>query len=220
MLTVRAARGSSGIGEELDAMKSPIEQLRSGLPRPSGPFRVLEGVEAEAAFARARSANRTLLAQHQELIGFELVEVHPVLLGGEPETIENKRAVDGQTHRELVAFWATHAPSANVFALAPAEPSPDHGVLGSPDETVVLAAGQIRLTLWPTEQAAARDRLGTATPYVFGSDGSGTAYAWGRSDAGEGVHELPFIPLLSQPPSFVSPTLSGLLDILERERVQ
>jgi hypothetical protein len=33
------------------------------------------------------------------------------------------------------------------------------------------------------------------------------------------VHELPFIPLLSQPPSFVSPTLSGLLDLLEGERV-
>jgi hypothetical protein len=75
------------------------------------------------------------------------------------------------------------------------------------------------VTLWPKELAAARDRLGTAPPYVFGSDGSGTAYAWGRSDAGEGVHELPFIPLLSQPPSFVSRTVSGLLDVLERERV-
>ena len=130
---------------------------------------MLEGVEAEAAFARARLANRALLARYEELIGFELVEVHPVLLGGDPDTIENKRAVDGQAHRELVAFWARHAPSANAFALAPAEPSPD--------------------------------------------------YAWGRSDAGEGVHELPFIPLLSQRPSFVSPTLSGLLDVLEFERV-
>ena len=200
-------------------MKSPLEQLRSVLPRPSGPFRVLEGVEAEAAFARARLADRALLARYEELIGFELVEVHPVLLGGDPETIENKRAVDGQTHQELVAFWAQHAPSANAFALAPAEPSPDYGVLASPDETVVLAAGQIRLTLWSQEQAAARDRLGTAAPEVFGSDGSGTAYAWGRTDAGEGVHELPFIPLLSLPPSFVSPTLSGLLDVLEGERV-
>jgi hypothetical protein len=199
-------------------MTSPLEQLRSVLPRPSGPFRVLEGVEAEAAFARARLANRALLARYEELIGFELVEVHPVLLGGDPETIENKRAVDGETHRELVAFWARRAPIANAVALAPAEPSPDYGELASPDETVVLAAGQIRVTLWSEEQAA-RDRLGTAAPYVFGSDGSGTAYAWGRSDAGEGVHELPFIPLLSQPPSFVSPTLSGLLDVLERERV-
>ena len=200
-------------------MKSPLEQLRSALPRPSGPFRVLEGVEAEAAFARARLANRALLARYEELIGFELVEVHPVLLGGDPETIENKRAVDGQTHRELVAFWAKHAPNANAFVLAPAKPSPDYGELGSPDETVVLAAGQIRLTLWPQEQAAARDRLGPAAPYLFGSDGSGTAYAWGRSDAGEGVHELPFIPLLGRPPGFVSPTLSGLLDVLEGERV-
>jgi len=200
-------------------MKSPLEQLRSVLPRPSGPFRALEGVEAEAAFARARSANRALLARYEELVGFELVEVHPALLGGDPEAIENKRAVDRQTHRELVEFWDKHAPSANAFVLAPAEPSPDYGELASPDETVVLAAGQIRLTLWPAEQAAARDRLGTAAPYVFGSDGSGTAYAWGRSDAGEGVHELPFIPLFSQPPSFVSRTLSGLLDTLESERV-
>jgi hypothetical protein len=200
-------------------MRSQLEQLRSVLPRPSGPFRVLEGAEAEAAFTRARLANRALLVRNEELIGFELVEVHPALLGGDPETIANKRAVDGETHRELVAFWAKRAPSANAFVLAPAEPSPDYGELGSPDETVVLAAGQIRVTLWPREQAAARDRLGTAAPYVFGSDGSGTAYAWGRSDAGEGVHELPFIPLLSQPPSFVSPTLSGLLDVLEGERV-
>jgi hypothetical protein len=200
-------------------MKSTVEQLRSELPRPSGPFRVLEGGEAEAAAARARSANRALLAQNEELVGFELVEVHPALLGGEPEAIENKRAVDGETHRELVVFWAKHAPSANAFTLAPAEPTPDYGELASSDETVVLAAGQIRLTLWPAEQAAARDRLGTAAPYIFGSDGSGTAYAWGRSDAGEGVHELPFIPLLSRPPSFVAPTLSGLLDVLEGERV-
>jgi hypothetical protein len=200
-------------------MNSPLEQLRSQLPRPSGPFRVVEGAEAEAAFARARSANRALLARYQELVGFELVEVHPALLGGEPEAIENKRAVDGQTHRELVAFWTKHAPSANAFVLAPGEPSPDYGELASSDETVVLAAGQIRLALWPAEQAAARDRLGTVAPYVFGSDGSGTAYAWGRSDAGEGVHQLPFIPLLSQPPRFVSPTLSGLLDVLEGERV-
>ena len=201
-------------------MKSPIEQLRSGLPRPSGPFRVLEGVEAVTAFARARSANRALLAQYEELVGFELVEVHPVLLGGDPEAIENKRAVDDETQRELVAFWAKHAPSAHSFVLAPVEPSPDYSELASSDETVVLPAGQIGLTLWPAEQAAARDRLGTAAPYIFGSDGSGTAYAWGRSDAGEGVHELPFIPLLGQPPAFVSPTLSGLLDVLESERVR
>jgi hypothetical protein len=200
-------------------MKSPLEQLRSVLPRPSGPLRVREGVDAVAAFARARSANRALLAQYQELVGFELVEVHPVLLGGDPEAIENKRAVDDRTQRELVVFWAKHAPSAYGFVLEPAEPSPDYGELASSDETVVLAAGQIRLTLWPAEQAAARDRLGTAAPYIFGSVGSGTAYAWGRSDAGEGVHELPFIPLLGHPPGFVSPTLSGLLDVLEGERV-
>ena len=198
-------------------MKSPLKQLRSGLPRPSGPFRVLEGVEARTAVTRARSANRALLARYEELVGFELIEVHPVLLGGDPEAIENKRAVDGQTHRELVAFWAKHAPSENAFVLPGAEPSPDYGELASPGETVVLAAGQIRLTLWPAEQAAAHDRLGTAAPYVFGSDASGTAYAWGRSDAGEGVHELPFIPLLSQPPSFVASTLSDLLDVLEDE---
>ena len=200
-------------------MKSPLEQLRSVLPRPSGPFRVLEEVEAVAAFARARSANRALLAQYEELVGFELVEVHPVLLGGDPEAIENKRAVDAQTHGGLAAFWAKHAPSAYAFVLAPGEPSPDYGVLASADETVVLPAGLIRLTLWPAEEAAARGRLGTAAPYVFGSDGSGTAYAWGHSESGEGVHELPFIPLLGQPPEFVSPTLSGLLDVLERERV-
>lgn len=200
-------------------MKSPLEQLRLALPRPAGPFRVLMVVEAEAAFARARSANRALLAQHEELVGFELVEVHPALLGGEPEAIENKRAVDGQTHRDLVAFWAERSPSADAFVLAPAEPAPDYGVFASRDEKVVLAVRQIRLTLWPAEQVAARDRLGTTAPCVFGSDGSGTAYAWGRSDAGEGVHELPFIPLLSLAPRFVSPTLSSLLDLLEDERV-
>src|SRR5919109_611813 len=101
-------------------MESPVEQLRSALPRPSVPFRVLEGAEAGAAFARARSANRALLARYEELTGFERFEVHPVLLGGDPEALENKRAVDGQTHRELVAFWAKHAPSANAFELAPA----------------------------------------------------------------------------------------------------
>ena len=141
-------------------MKSPLKQLRSGLPRPSGPFRVLEGVEARTAFTRARSANRALLARYEELVGFELIEVHPVLLGGDPEAIENKRAVDDHTHRELVGFWAKHAPSANAFALAPAEPSPDYGELGSPEETVVLAARQIRVTLWPEEQARTLPQAG------------------------------------------------------------
>ena len=159
------------------------------------------------------------LAQYEELVGFELVEVHPVLLGGDPEAIENKRAVDAQTHGGLAVFWAKHAPNAYAFEPAPGEPSSDYGELASPDETVMLAAGQIRLALWPAEQAAARGRLGSAAPYIFGSDGSGTAYAWGRSDSGDGVHELPFIPLLGQPPGFVSPTLSGLLDVLEGERV-
>ena len=83
----------------------------------------------------------------------------------------------------------------------------------------MLVAGQIRLTLWPQRLAAARDWLGAEAPRVFGSDGCGTAYAWGRSDAGEGVHELPFIPLLGQPPGFVASTLSGLLDALESNRL-
>jgi hypothetical protein len=104
-------------------MRSQLEQLRAVLPRPSGPFRVLAGAEARAAFTRARLANRALLARYEELIGFELLEVHPVLLGGDPETIENKRAVDGETHRELVTFWTRRAPSAHAFVLAPAEPS-------------------------------------------------------------------------------------------------
>jgi hypothetical protein len=82
-------------------MRSQLEQLRAMLPRPSGPFRVLAGAEANAAFARARLANRALLGRYEELIGLELVEVHPVLLGGDPETIENKRAVDGETHVHL-----------------------------------------------------------------------------------------------------------------------
>ena len=155
------------------------------------------------------------MCRHEELAGFEIVEVKPVLLGGDASAIENKRAIDRETHRELVRFWAKTPDHVKRFELPECEPAPDYDVLSSEDEFVILIAGDVRLALWPRATARRHEDFGEGAPFIFGSDGSGTAYAWGRNEPCAGVFELPFIPLAMLAARFVAPTISDLLEQME-----
>ena len=62
----------------------------SGAPRPSAPFRVLQGVEYGAARSAANTANRGLHRADPSLAGLQLHEIKPVKFGGSPTDISNK----------------------------------------------------------------------------------------------------------------------------------
>ena len=53
-----------------------------GLPKPGGPFRLLEGSEYDAARSAANQANRAMHAADQTLEGLQLHEIQPVKFGG------------------------------------------------------------------------------------------------------------------------------------------
>ena len=188
-----------------------VDRLLRELPRPQGPFRRLEGDAARAAFERGRAANRALHAAHRELDGYEIAEVHPVLLGGDPVAPENKRAVNWETYDALARFWLDKARSdPDEPGLPPCPPSPDLAVFGEAARHTVMRDGAAYLVLWPLEA----DVLGPGRPRVFASDGSGTAYAWGAGPAGDGVYELPFVPARPSLATYVGPTVTALLDHL------
>ncbi|MBS1910956.1 MAG: hypothetical protein JST22_03125 [Bacteroidetes bacterium] len=43
--------------------------------------------------------------QHKDLKGKEIVEIHPVILGGSPTDPGNKAVVSRQEHIEAVRYW-------------------------------------------------------------------------------------------------------------------
>ena len=191
-----------------------VDRLLRELPRPQGPFRRLEGEEARIAFERGRAVNRALHAAHRELDGFEIAEVHPALLAGDPVDLENKRAVSWETYDAIARFWLDKGPSDPAEpALPPCPPAPDLAVFGEASRHTVMRDGAAYLVLWPLETADA-GVLGPDRPRVFASDGSGTAYAWGAGPAGDGVYELPFVPVRPGLARYVGPTVSSLLDRL------
>ena len=176
-------------------------------------MRRLEDAEARPAFDEARHRNRALHRAHRELDGYEIVEVQPVLLGGDPVAVENKRAVNWETYDALARFWLKLAPDPAEASLPPCAPAPDHRVLAEDKQHSVMWNGGAYLVLWPLE-AAEPGLLGGERPRVFGSDGSGTAYAWGAGPDGDGVYEMPFTPLDPGLAQYVGPTISSLLDSL------
>ena len=189
-------------------MTDVIARLRAPLPRPDGPFRLLAPPEAAEAFEAARGANRALRARHDELSGFEIVEVHPALLGGDPTALDNKRAVDWGTYDELIAFWHREAPDRGE--LPPCEPAPDIAAFAEDDVHVVLGGVPTRTVLRPLRAASPVPGLA-----LFGTDGAGTAYAWADGGAGPGVYELPAIPPDPRLARRLGRTVSDLLDRLE-----
>jgi hypothetical protein len=78
----------------------------AGVPKPAGPFRLIEGAEYDAARSAANSANNQIRLQ-QGLRG-QPVDVHelkPVKFGGSATNPANKLIMDRATHRQQVTPW-------------------------------------------------------------------------------------------------------------------
>gem|GEM_PF-3300476 len=77
----------------------------SSLPKPTGPFKLLEGAEYDAARKAANSANAALHRTDASLKGLQIHEIHPVKFGGSPTNLSNKAALTPQEHRLYNTFW-------------------------------------------------------------------------------------------------------------------
>lgn len=76
------------------------------MPKPGGPFRLLEGEEYAAARRAANSANaRIRAADPAKYAGKQIHEVHPVKFGGSPTDLANKVALTPAEHARYTTFW-------------------------------------------------------------------------------------------------------------------
>jgi hypothetical protein len=74
--------------------------------RPSGPFRLLESAEYEAAREAANKANAALRAADPvKYAGKQIHEIHPVKFGGSPTDLANKVALTPAEHAQYTTFW-------------------------------------------------------------------------------------------------------------------
>lgn len=78
-----------------------------GIPRPKGPFRLLQGEEYVAARNTADNVNRSLRSElNLKGSGVHIHEVVPVKFGGSPSNINNKIFLDSKFHQSKVSpFW-------------------------------------------------------------------------------------------------------------------
>jgi RHS repeat-associated protein len=76
-----------------------------GLPKPDGPFRLLEGAEYTEARAAANSANRQMHAADPALNGMQIHEIQPVKFGGSPTDPANKVPLPPAEHAPATTWW-------------------------------------------------------------------------------------------------------------------
>ena len=78
----------------------------AGVPKPQGPFRLVEGAEYDTARKAANQANNQL-RQTNNLRGqpVEVHEVQPVKFGGSPTDLSNKIIIDKALHRQEISPW-------------------------------------------------------------------------------------------------------------------
>jgi hypothetical protein len=77
----------------------------ANLPRPTGPFRLLEGAEYDAARAAANQANRAIHQADSSLAGLQIHEIQPVKFGGSPTSPLNKIPLRPQQHAQATIWW-------------------------------------------------------------------------------------------------------------------
>ncbi len=78
----------------------------SGIPSPTGPFRLLQGDEYDAATAAANGANRALRAgDPAAYAGKQIHEIQPVKFGGSPTDPANKLALSPQDYAAATTWW-------------------------------------------------------------------------------------------------------------------
>ena len=76
------------------------------VPKPTGPFRLLEGAEYEAARKAANQANAALRrADPAKFAGKQIHEIQPVKYGGSPTDPANKIALTPQEHAQYTNWW-------------------------------------------------------------------------------------------------------------------
>jgi hypothetical protein len=77
----------------------------ANVPKPTGPFNLLEGAEYEAARAEANAANRAMHQADPSLNGLQLHEIQPVKFGGSPTDPLNKIPLTPQQHAPVTTWW-------------------------------------------------------------------------------------------------------------------
>jgi filamentous hemagglutinin len=77
-----------------------------GVPKPQGPFKLLEGSEHDAARSAANKAN-SAIRREQGLIGqpVDVHETNPVKFGGSPTDPDNKIILPRDVRRQQVTPW-------------------------------------------------------------------------------------------------------------------
>ncbi len=78
----------------------------TAIPQPTGPFKLLEGAEYDAARKAANKANQAIRKANPEAYkGLEIHEIHPVKYGGSATDPTNKIAIPRDYHRRVVTPW-------------------------------------------------------------------------------------------------------------------
>jgi hypothetical protein len=105
-LAIAAPMAMTG-GEEAQFSIIDWTGYPEGVPRPEGPFKLLEGEDYEAARDAAKAANREIRAKGN-LEGLEVHENQPVKFGGDPVDPANKVVMPKELHRgagSVSSFW-------------------------------------------------------------------------------------------------------------------
>ena len=77
----------------------------AGIPRPTGPFRLLPKAEYQVVRNAANNANRALHRAHPEWRDMQIHEIQPVKFGGSPTDPANKIALNPGDHYAYNAWW-------------------------------------------------------------------------------------------------------------------
>ncbi len=75
------------------------------VPKPEGPFRLLQGAEQDAARNAANNANRAAHRADPSLAGKQIHEIQPVKFGGSPTDAANKVPLTPQEHTPFTTWW-------------------------------------------------------------------------------------------------------------------
>ena len=75
------------------------------LPKPKGPFRLLQNGEYEEAREEANKVNRAIHAANPQLVGKQIHEIKPVKFGGSPTEPSNKIPLTPSEHAKATTWW-------------------------------------------------------------------------------------------------------------------
>lgn len=78
----------------------------AGIPKPTGPFRLIEGAEYNAARNAANQANRSMHLANPALSGKHIHEIQPVKFNGSPIDSANKVPLTPAEHGPVTSWWS------------------------------------------------------------------------------------------------------------------